>query len=265
MTDANKTKAQLIAELQEARRRVAELERAEIHPDSTREREFKPTEPFLQIQRDLGLALSAAASLAETYKICVNTAIQASGMDCGGIYLVEKTGELNLAYHQGMSTEFIQQVAHYEADAPHVKMVLAGQPIYMNYPEFTGRLGLNRIEHLKVLAVIPISFKHQIIAVFNIASHTRTEIPDSSRVILEAIASQIGEAILRAQKERELELSQKQLRAMFDAVEDFLFIIDATGHILDINPTVITRRADWPASFSHAPARATGTSHCVYS
>ncbi|MBN1349010.1 hypothetical protein JXJ21_06350 [candidate division KSB1 bacterium] len=134
MKDEYKNKTQLIDELNELRRQVAELESGKARQEQA--------EQLLQTQHDLGLALIAAGSLEEKFKRCVDSAINASEMDCGGIYLVdEHTGELNLACHQGLSAKFIKQVSHYKADAPNAKLVQAGQPVYGNYQLLAKKLG----------------------------------------------------------------------------------------------------------------------------
>lgn len=239
MNDWNKTKAQLIKELQDAERRISDLEQAISFTES------KPKSPsaddFLRAQRDLGISLSAATSLEETFRLTLSTTISLAGMDCGGVYLVAPSGELNLIYHQGLSADFIHQVAHYPAGSQHAQMVRAGQPLFLHYPDFIRQLSLNRTEEIKTLAVIPIAYNHQIIAAINVASHTRREIPDFSRLVLETIASQVGPFIARTQKEEELQRSQQQLRTIFDSIEDFMFVVDRSGNIQDVNPVVTTR------------------------
>ncbi|MGD9101655.1 MAG: response regulator, partial [Anaerolineae bacterium] len=65
-------------------------------------------EALIRAQRDLGLALGAAAELDQILRMCVETAIRVSGMDCGGVYLVDKeTGDIDLAFHQGLSPQFV--------------------------------------------------------------------------------------------------------------------------------------------------------------
>ena len=79
--------------------------------------ERRRTEAIVRLQRDLGLRLSGKVGLHEALRLCVETAITISGLDSGGVYLVDPvSGNLDLAYHQGLSPEFVEQVAHYEAD-----------------------------------------------------------------------------------------------------------------------------------------------------
>ena len=78
--------------------------------------ERRRTETIIRLQRDLALTLSGKVELKETLRLCVETAIIISGLDSGGVYLVDPaSGELDLAYHQGFSPEFVRDVSHYEA------------------------------------------------------------------------------------------------------------------------------------------------------
>jgi len=53
--------------------------------------ERKRVENLVHTQRDLGLSLSAAVGLDEGLRLCVEAAIQVSEMDCGAVYLVDRT------------------------------------------------------------------------------------------------------------------------------------------------------------------------------
>jgi hypothetical protein len=93
--------------------------------------ERRHTEAIIRLQRDLALTLSGKMGLQETLRLCVETAITISGLDSGGVYVVDPaSGDLDLAYHQGLSPEFVQQGAYYEADALNTYLVMAGKPLY---------------------------------------------------------------------------------------------------------------------------------------
>ena len=72
--------------------------------------ERRRTEAIIRLQRDLALTLSGKMGLQETLRLCVETAITISGLDSGGVYVVDPaSGDLDLAYHQGFSPEFVRQ------------------------------------------------------------------------------------------------------------------------------------------------------------
>ena len=195
--------------------------------------ERKRTEESILIQRDLGQALGAASGLDETLRLCVEYAIRISGMDCGGVYLVdENTGSLDFAFHKGLSPDFVKSASHYDADSDSTRMVMAGKPIYKQHQELGITLDeVRRSEGLRAIAVIPISHEGQVIACLNIASHTFNEVPGYARTALETIANQIGNSIVNAKMEEELRF----LSSITQQVTDSIIAIDNNFKIIYIN------------------------------
>ncbi len=63
----------------------------------------KQVEHFIQAELDLAIKLNRSSSVKETLQTCLHTAILASGLDCGGIYLVNKhDATIILAIHEGL-------------------------------------------------------------------------------------------------------------------------------------------------------------------
>jgi len=168
--------------------------------------ERKQAESLTHTQHHLSLALGTARGLDETLCLCLDAAIRVSGMDCGGVYLVDETsGNLDLASHTGLSPDFVTSVLHYDADSANVRLVMGGQPIYTGHQDLGTPLDdLRRREGLRAIAVIPVRHEGRVIACLNVASHTVDTIPDLARVALESMASQIGNAIARSKAEEEL-------------------------------------------------------------
>lgn len=204
--------------------------------------ERRRTEWLLQTQRDLALALNSAKNLDETLKISTDTAIRISGMDCGGVILVdEMDGSLNLAYHHGVSQQFVRQLTHSMSYASITNLVMAGKSVYTHHQNLIKQLDIKRKEKMNAVAVIPILVKNRTVAAFIIASHTVDEVTTFYRNALETIAAQIGEVIVRSQKEQEVEENRRKLQTTFDSIDDFLFVLDYDGRILEVNRTVVKR------------------------
>jgi PAS domain S-box-containing protein len=158
---------------------------------------------------DLGLRLSSVTDLKKGFRLCLETAIEASGMDSGGIYLVdEESGALELVYHKGLTKGFIQKTSYYGVDSPNAKMVASEDTIYTTHRELEEMLSVKeKKEGLKALAVIPIQHKGKVVACLNVASHDVKEIPLKARNVLESMASQIGSTIIRLKTEEVLQSS----------------------------------------------------------
>ncbi len=203
----------------------------------------KSPEDLLRAQRDLGIALNAVHGLPETLRCCLDQALAISGIDCGGIYIRDDaTGALDLAYQVGLSPNFVSHISHYAADSPNVRIISAGKPIYVQYDQLDlPPEDFRRQENLRASALIPIAYEGAVIACFNLADHTLLEMPDFIRTALELIASQIGSAIARAKTATALRQSQENLQTLFDSMQDMIFVLNAEGCIVRVNPVVIRR------------------------
>jgi hypothetical protein len=89
------------------------------------------SEKLLRLQRDLGMALSTTSEQIEALNLILDATCRIEGIDCGGIYLFDKTtGDLNLMVHRGLSAEFVEKDSHYSPDSPQVQLVISAKPIY---------------------------------------------------------------------------------------------------------------------------------------
>jgi PAS domain S-box-containing protein len=118
--------------------------------------ERRRTEEIIRLQRDLALTLSGKMGLTETLRVCVENAIAISGLDSGGVYLVDPaSGDLDLTYHQGLSPEFVRQAAYYEADDLNTYLIMAGRPVYARFQDLPGLGEEGLQEGLRSVAIIP--------------------------------------------------------------------------------------------------------------
>jgi PAS domain S-box-containing protein len=189
--------------------------------------ERKRAGDLIRAQHDLALKLGAATGLDETLCLCVEAAIHSAGMDAGGVYLVDEvSGDLHLAFSQGLSHDFVKAASYYDADSPSARLVMAGKPVYVNYLELGVPLDdVRHREGLRVVAILPVHHGEQVIACLNIASHTLDEIPATARDMLETIAAQIGSFVARARAESQRDATLETLR---ESEERFRTIIEDT-------------------------------------
>jgi PAS domain S-box-containing protein len=175
--------------------------------------ERRRTEAIIRLQRDLALTLSGKVELIETLRLCVETAISISGLDSGGVYVVDPaSGDLDLAYHQGLSLEFVRQGAYYQADDLNTYLVMAGRPVYARLEDLPGLMeGAGLREGLRAVAIIPVIHQDRVIASINVASHQHEEVPATARAALETLAAQVGSAIARVQAEEALRRAKDDL------------------------------------------------------
>jgi len=200
-------------------------------------------EQLNRLQRDLALELSAVVGTETTSRLCLEAAIEVSGMECGGVYVVdESSGALDLVSHKGLSDTFVNAVSRYEADTERAQMVNAGKPMYAQYqtiaPEGTEP-GVG--EGLSTIAIVPVLSGTRVVGSLNLASREMEEIPPFARRGLESIAAQMGTAILRAKTEEALRESEQRFRSLFDNAPDAMILADPqTGTVVDANAAATT-------------------------
>jgi len=178
----------------------------------------KRAEKLMCTQRDLAHALNSSTTVKDAVELCLETAIEATGMDSGGVYLVDQTtGAMDMVCHRGLSDEFVAGASHFEADSPNTRLVMAGSPAYVQHNQLVKQLGNQpHLEGLRAIGVLPVAHDSRVIACLNVASHTLTEIPETARNLLEAIAAEIGTTISRLRGREALRASEARYRMMFD-------------------------------------------------
>ncbi len=202
--------------------------------------ERRAAERLLETQRDLALKLGISSELEEVLKVSLSAVIEASGLDSGGIYLLDKeTGALELRCHRGLSQKFVTRVSRFSPDTGNVRVVMSGEPLYVYYQE----MGIPRAdpageEGLKALALLPIESEGKVIGCINLASHSLRDIQRHVRGTIEILAGQIGQAIDRAALVSSLRESEENYRVTFESTGSAMVVLSVDGTILDANQEI---------------------------
>jgi PAS domain S-box-containing protein len=197
----------------------------------------KLAEELLTVERDLGIALAAAPTLPQALEAALDCVLGIRGIDSGGIYLVDRTtGAVELIVHRGLSEAFIRRVRSFAADTPQARLVESGAPVYSRVGDSVGlQEDAHAMEGLRSLAVIPIVYDGEAMAVLNMASHQHDSMPQGTRRALETIAVQVGEALARFSAEREKREMELWYRELVEAIPDMVFILDREDTVRFIN------------------------------
>ncbi len=163
-------------------------------------------------QRDLGLQLAGAATLADTLKICLQFAIVTAGMDGGAIFLADQTGDFVLANRIGIPEDSAGMPARLRRDTAPGRSLADGTPLYGNHRMLADRRPSNPdAPQPKALALVPITREREVIAVLAVTSFRLEEVSPTARSTLEAVSMQLGQAIARARLEAELREQRARL------------------------------------------------------
>ncbi len=191
-------------------------------------------------QRDLGIRLGAVSGLDQALLLCLETAIEAAGMDSGEIFLVDPdSGAVVLAAGVGYLPSCLCSIRERMGLVAEI-LNKVSEPVYTQQQTACaiGRQAGCKLV-VRARAIIPIEHEGAIIGWLVTKSHARSELSALSRGALETVAAQVGSVIVRVQAQEALAASQSQLKALFDSLKDFLFVIDFRGCIVEANQAVI--------------------------
>jgi PAS domain S-box-containing protein len=205
--------------------------------DVTREKE---NEHLLAAQNQLSTALSQAQTLDECLKLCLDTALEASGLDFGAVYILNNiTSNLDMICARNLSSEFIHHAQRFAQQAlPNLFKGFA-QPFYSeDFPE-KPVIDNAFLQELITVAILPIRSENKLIATFNLGSYQPKNITTTNRAYLENICQQVGHVLLRFKVQEELRESEERLRALIDATPDIVCFKDGSGRWLEANAAIL--------------------------
>ena len=207
--------------------------------------ERKHAEVLLQIQHEFSGLLLGEPDRPALFKAILETALRPPGLDSGGLYWGHADGSFRLAEHRGLSPAFIDEVGHLPADSPLAGIIRLGElqcSCSAPCPQCTGIDLLSRphiaAEGLKSLIVLPIMVDGQAVACLNLASHTHSTTPAVTITALETLARQFAQALGRMEADEQARHRRENLDGLFDAINDYLFVLGMDGIILHYNRAV---------------------------
>lgn len=198
----------------------------------------KRNEALILAQRDLARAVGRFKTPQEGYRVCLETVLELTGFDSGGIYLFSADHtSLNLIYHRGLSDSFVQMVSHFSMGTPNVQLILTGAPAYFSKDHAMLQDPINSIEGLQSLGVIPILYQEQVIGCLNLASHTLATVPEDLQHILETLAVEIGNFSVYLRAQAALRTSEENFRLIAETINEVFWMADpAAQQVLYVSP-----------------------------
>lgn len=156
------------------------------------------------IQRDLALRLAQANNVADALALTLETALKASGMECGGIWLKRRGGEdLELISSTGFSPRLERKTRLLSAGSPSWSRMMSGNRI-VAVPSRESMPNAYE-EGYKYAVVVPILHEGRAIGSVNLYSRTEETVPQQALIGLEFLAGQLGSIIGRIRVQQELE------------------------------------------------------------
>lgn len=204
--------------------------------------DLKQTEKMLLVQRDLAVSLSITRNLVDALNEVLKAAFLIPPIDSGGVFLIDQySGTLNLMTSKGWLREFVNGVTHITGDSSLGHLFITTRPLYLSYSDIQNNKPVEDIAHregFRSCTILPVTFRGRVVATLLFTTHTHNDITQNSRNILEAIAAQIGGVIARLEAEEALQENQRNLQSLFNTLEDFAFILNMEGRIMNFNQVV---------------------------
>jgi PAS domain S-box-containing protein len=202
----------------------------------------KKAEALTLAQRDFSIALNSVSDLDEAFRICVDFALEISGMDVALTYLVNEDGGLEPAIHRGASEEFLAGMAVQGADSQIAQLVMEGKPVHCTGDAVPHTPAQADGGGFQTITVLPVLHEGRVIACFELASRDVNEMPTQTRHALETLADQVGSTIARIRAveglrraNEELEKSHKFLRLTLSSLNEAVFVVSPSRVITDCN------------------------------
>jgi PAS domain S-box-containing protein len=195
--------------------------------------ERKRSEQLLQAERDIGTTLGSTNDLQFALDRLLEIALQLEGIDCGGVYLMdEKTGEMRLEAHRGLSGSFLKRISHYGAESMETQLARKKEVTYVRHNQIPRGLEvLWGSEGLRALAMVPVRHKDAVLGLLNLGSYAQEEILPRTRAGIEMIAAQVAGTIARLRAEESQRRSEARVRTIINSAPIALLAVDAQGAI----------------------------------
>ena len=208
----------------------------------------KLQEELFRLQQSFNQILLESPDRDTLIAAVLNTVLSLSLLDGGGLYQARPDGGYQLIDSHGISPEFVGLASEIEPDSLRARILDSGEHICtcIEPSSICTHQDLINLPHIRregitTLMVLPIRVNGLTFASLNLFSRHVSSMPESVANFLESIARQFGLALERLQAREDALLQRQNLEGFFQAITDFVFVLDTDGRIQHINPAVKAR------------------------
>jgi len=200
---------------------------------------------FLEIEHDLAQALAAGLPREDVLQVLLKAALRFPDIDAGCIYWRQADGSFRLVAHAGVSAGYVEKLGFLAADSQFARFTASGGAI-CNCEEPRDHCAdasildsdIIRNDGLGCLAALPIMMDGQPAACITLGSRRSNTVMASTLRTLNMLGNRFSQTLLQINAQEEARRLQQNLSGLFDALKDFIFILDEDGFILHYNRAV---------------------------
>ncbi|MBB1072804.1 EAL domain-containing protein [Rhodoferax sp. 4810] len=178
----------------------------------------------------------------------LDTVLSLSDLDGGGLYWERGDGGYGLLASHGLSDAFLVDAGNIEPGDLRAVIISAGAMVCSCVKPHDACTDPGLIHHLSIqaegitsLVILPINVAGRGRACLNLASKHVSRLPATSITLLQSLAEQFGLAIERLTAREDALNMRQNLEGFFQALQDFVFVLNPQGDILYVNPVVYTK------------------------
>jgi len=208
---------------------------------------FRRQQEHLELQHAFNRIRSDSLARDTLAAAMLESVLGLADLDAGGFYWRRPDGGFGLLAHHGLSPEFVDRTAWLAPGSGLALRIEAGQRVCscLDHDPGCRDMGLMddprlQEEGLQSVIVLPITVGGEIRACLNLASKQVRRQSADTIVFLESLADQFGHALDRLLAQEEAEGQRRNLEGFFQAMTDFVFVLDGEGRILHVNQAVRT-------------------------
>lgn len=203
-------------------------------------------ENIINIQHQTALNLSSADNITDAFKLLMDGICLTGEFDSGSAYIFNKDlNQFDIVYHFGLGENFISSTSKYPADKKNMEVFQDSKPVYLSSKDLKDESFVCRKvfynERIRSSAILPLFKDGLFIGIINMVSHKNDYTSESVKKFLETLIMLGGNIFQTLLLYEKIKLSEKNFNSLFEAITDFIFIVDNDGSIILTNRIIEER------------------------
>ncbi len=202
-------------------------------------RELEQQKKVLAILNEIISIANSASDLDSLFAGILEGSLRLLDYDAGGIYIIGSSGNnAELAYHSNLPSDFVEKAGKVSTtDYKYFNLFNLGIPVITDHYERISPEHAKKTGFCSLISV-PLYSKNRIIGALNLISKKRYVVSAEEKDAMLAIGRELGTLIERIAAEDEAKRTAKNIKTIFDSVDEMVYIVDISGKIIQVNDAV---------------------------